>query len=376
MPAEFGRPQWALGTSMWAFADESHLVASYGIADRYRLAIIDLSNGQCRTVSDEIEPADTVAATATHAVIVGGSTTEHDAVVRVDLATGALEWIRSASTSGVEAAFVSSFLSTPEAIEFPTTNGLTAHMFYYAPRNPSSAAPSGELPPLIVVCHGGPTGSASSRFNPEIQYFTSRGFAVADVNYGGSAGFGRAYRERLKGQWGIVDVDDCVNAALHLVGQGVADERRLIVRGRSAGGYTTLAALTLRPGVFAAGASYYGVSDPAQLATATHKFESRYLDGLIGPYPESRELYWSRSPSHHLENLSCPVIFFHGLEDRVVPPSQSQAMADALRAKGIPSALLAFEGEQHGFRRAETIEQCLEAELSFYGNVFGFTPSL
>jgi dipeptidyl aminopeptidase/acylaminoacyl peptidase len=211
--------------------------------------------------------------------------------------------------------------------------------------------------------------------NLEVQYWTSRGFAVADVNYGGSAGYGRAYRERLRGQWGIVDVADSVNAARYLAARGAADADRLIVRGRSSGGYTTLAALTFHSEVFAAGASYYGVADLERLARDTHKFESRYLDSLIGPYPEAQAIYRARSPIAFVERLSSPIIFFQGLEDQIVPPNQSRMMADAVRAKGLPVALLTFEGEQHGFRRAETITRCLEAELFFYGAVFGFTPA-
>jgi dipeptidyl aminopeptidase/acylaminoacyl peptidase len=207
-----------------------------------------------------------------------------------------------------------------------------------------------------------------------VQFWTSRGFAVADVNYGGSSGFGRAYRQRLNGQWGVLDVDDVVAAAKHLVATGKADPSRLAIRGGSAGGYTTLAALTFRPGVFQAGASYYGVSDIEVLARDTHKFESRYLDTLIGPYPAARDVYRARSPVHFVDRLSCSLILFQGLEDKVVPPNQSEMMAAAVRAKGLPVAYLEFEGEQHGFRKASTIVRSLEAELYFYGAVFGFTP--
>jgi dipeptidyl aminopeptidase/acylaminoacyl peptidase len=270
-------------------------------------------------VPTDIEPADSVAATATHAVIVGGSTREHDAVMRIDLATGAVERMRSASAEYV----VGTFVSLPERIEFPTDDGLTAHAIYYAPCNPAAAAPADERPPLIVICHGGPTASATQRLNLEVQYWTSRGFGVVDVNYGGSSGYGRAYRQRLNGRWGIVDVADCVNAAKYLVAQGIADAERLIIRGRSAGGYTTLAALTFRPEVFKSGASYYGIGDLEGLARETHKFEARYLDQLIGPYPEMRDVYRTRSPIHWVERLACPVIFFQGLEDRVVLPNQS-----------------------------------------------------
>jgi dipeptidyl aminopeptidase/acylaminoacyl peptidase len=291
-------------------------------------------------------------------------------VVKIDLASGHIETLRSVSPRKVDPRFISS----PEVIEFPTEAGSTAHGFYYGPRNPDFAPVGNERPPLIVLSHGGPTSAATARLNLELQYWTSRGFAVVDVNYGGSTGYGRAYRERLKGQWGIVDVDDCVNATRFLVACGHADPNRLIIRGRSAGGYTTLAALTFRPGVFKAGASHYGVGDLERLASETHKFESRYLDSLIGPYPAAADVYRARSPIHAIERLACPIIFFQGLEDQVVPPNQAQSMADALRQKRVPVALLMFEGEQHGFRRAATIVRCLEAELFFYGKIFGFSP--
>jgi dipeptidyl aminopeptidase/acylaminoacyl peptidase len=232
-------------------------------------------------------------------------------------------------------------------------------------------APPGERPPLVVISHGGPTGSNSPALKLEIQYRTSRGLAVLDVNYGGSTGYGRAYRQRLNGQWGVVDVDDCLNGARYLVKQGQVDGERLAIMGGSAGGYTTLCALTFRD-LFKAGASYYGVSDIEALAKETHKFESRYLDRLIGPYPEYRRLYQERSPIHFVERLSCPVIFFQGLEDEVVPPNQAEMMVEALRAKGLPVAYLTFEGEQHGFRRAENIKRACEAEHYFYSKIFDF----
>jgi dipeptidyl aminopeptidase/acylaminoacyl peptidase len=368
MEAEFGRPLWQLGTSTWAVADERRLVVTYAQKGRWHLATIDRSTRVLEPVVTDVEPGESVAATRTHAVLLGGSTGAPDAVVRVDLATGVVETLRVASPVPVDARF----LSAPEAIEFPTDGGLTAHAFYYPPVNPDFRPLSGERPPLIVVSHGGPTAATHARLNLEVQYWTSRGFAVVDVNYGGSAGYGRAYRQRLKGQWGVVDVADCVNAARDLATRGRVDADRLIIRGRSAGGYTTLAALTFHPGVFKAGASYYGIADLERLARETHKFESRYLDSLIGPYPATRDRYRARSPIDHVHRLSRPLILFQGLEDRTVPPDQSRSMADAVRAKGLPVALLTFEGEQHGFRKADTIVRCLEAELFFYGAIFGF----
>jgi dipeptidyl aminopeptidase/acylaminoacyl peptidase len=262
-------------------------------------------------------------------------------------------------------------LSLPQAVEFPTSNGLTAYAFYYPPQNEDYRAPGDDRPPLIVESHGGPTAATNAVFNIGKQYWTNRGFAVLDVNYGGSTGYGRAYRQRLNGQWGIVDVEDCMNGARYLVEQGLADGDRLAVHGGSAGGYTTLCALAFHD-VFGAGASYFGVSDAEALAKDTHKFESRYLDNMIGPYPERRDLYIERSPIHFTSQINCPLILFQGLEDRVVPASQAQMMFEAVKAKGIPVAYLPFPGEQHGFRRAENIKRTLEAELYFYGKVFDF----
>lgn len=371
MTADAGRPQWQLGMSTWAFADASRLVVTYQERGRWRLATLNGQTGAFTPVRTNLEPGENIAATRTHAVFAGGSQAALEAVVRVDLETGAAETIRAVS----EAIMDEGYLSPPEPIEFPTDEGLTAHGFHYAPRNRDFTAPAGERPPLIVISHGGPTASTSTRLNLEVQYWTSRGFAVVDVNYGGSSGYGRAYRRRLNGRWGVVDVADCVNAARHLTATGQADPARLAIRGRSAGGYTTLAALTFHQDVFKVGASYYGISDLEAMARETHKFEARYLDRLIGPYPAERDVYRARSPIHFVDRLSCPVIFFQGLEDRVVPPDQSRIMADALRAKGLPVAVLAFEGEQHGFRKRGTIICCLEAELYFYGAVLGFIPA-
>ena len=261
-------------------------------------------------------------------------------------------------------------IAQPQAIEFPTNEGLTAHGFYYPPTNPDFAAPEGTYPPLIVRSHEGPTSQSFAEFDTDLQYWTSRGFAVVSVNYGGSTGYGRQYRERLKGAWGIADLNNCVNAALYLVSQGLADENSLLIRDGSAGGYTTLCALTFRQ-TFAAGASYFGVGDLGALARDTHKFESRYLDELIGPYPQREDLYEERSPIFHTDLLRTPMIILQGLEDKVVPPKQAEAMMEALRTNAVPFVYLPFEGEQHGFRKAETIVHCAEAELSFYARILG-----
>jgi dipeptidyl aminopeptidase/acylaminoacyl peptidase len=263
-------------------------------------------------------------------------------------------------------------ISVGTPVDFPARGG-TAHALWYPPKNRDYEAPPGELPPLIVLSHGGPTSMASNSFSLGIQFWTSRGFGVADVNYGGSTGYGRAYREKLYGQWGVVEVEDCVAAANILVERGLADGNRLIIRGGSAGGFTTLAALTSCD-LFKAGASYFGVADLMLLAKDTHKFESRYLDKLIGPLPEAESLYRERSPIHHLDRLSCPVIFFQGEDDKTVPPNQAEAMVEAMKARGLPVAYYSFAGEGHGFRKAETLRRALELELDFYGRVFGFTP--
>jgi dipeptidyl aminopeptidase/acylaminoacyl peptidase len=364
--AEFGRPQWVFGTATWVFAGPDRIVTAYTREGRWRLATVHAPTGMLTDVATELSPHDWLAATPQHAVFIGGTPAQPDAVVRYDFESGRSEVLRRSSAIEVDPGYV----STPEPVEFPTGGGRTAHAFYYPPRNKDFIGPKGERPPLIVLSHGGPTTAAKTNFDVALQFWTSRGFAVADVNYGGSSGYGREYRQRLNGQWGVVDVEDVVNCARHLVMQGKADVRRLIIRGGSAGGYTTLAALTFYAGVFSAGASYYGISDVEVLARDTHKFEARYLDTLIGPYPEMKETYRARSPIHHVEKLSCALILFQGLEDKVVPPNQSQMMADAVRAKGLPVEYLTFEGEQHGFRRADTIVKCLDAELAFYLAVF------
>jgi dipeptidyl aminopeptidase/acylaminoacyl peptidase len=263
------------------------------------------------------------------------------------------------------------YLSVPEAIEFPTEGGVTAHAFYYPPKNPDYEAPAGELPPLIVYVHGGPTGAVSNALDLNDQFWTSRGFGYLVVNYGGSTGYGRDYRKRLNGQWGVVDVNDSVNAARYLVDRGLVDGNRVAITGGSAGGYTVLRALTSTH-YFKAGASHFGISDLEVFHADTHKFESMYDQGLIGRWPEERHIYRERSAIHSLDHIEAPVILFQGLEDKIVPPSQAELIVDALRKKGLPVAYIAFEGEQHGFRIAKNIKRSLEGELYFYSQVFGF----
>jgi len=367
MEAEFGRPQWVFGMSTYAFESADRIICTYVEQGTWHLASLDTATRRLEPIEIPYTEISYVRAGHGRVVFLAGSPTESASIVQLDLATRRLEVLRRSSEVEIEGGY----LSSPRAIEFPTEHGLTAHAFFYPPKNRDYVAPPGERPPLLVISHGGPTGATSTTLNLGIQYWTSRGIAVLDVNYGGSTGYGREYRKRLEGQWGIVDVDDCVNGARYLVERGEVDGDRLAIRGGSAGGYTTLCALTFRK-VFKAGASYYGVSDLEALTKETHKFESRYLDRLIGPYPERRDIYRERSPINFTDRLSCPVIFFQGLEDKIVPPNQAELMVEALRAKGLPVAYVPFEGEQHGFRRAESIKRSLEGELYFYSQVFGF----
>jgi dipeptidyl aminopeptidase/acylaminoacyl peptidase len=365
MDAEFGRPQWLLGMATYAFESPDQIVCAYNWRGRWLVGRLHAGTGTLTPLElpyTDVLPSLRVV--GTQAVLGAGSPSQAFAIVRLDLSTSQIAMLRQSAAGAAEPAW----LSQPRAIEFPTKGGVTAHGFFYPPKNPDYAAPAGKHPPLIVVAHGGPTGAVSTAFSPAIQFWTSRGFAVLDVNYGGSSNYGRVYRLRLNEMWGIVDVDDCINGAEYLIRQRLVDPERLAIRGGSAGGYTTLAAIAFRD-VFRAGAAYFGISDLETFAKETHKFESRYLDKLVGPYPQHRDRYVARSPIH--QRLSCPVIFFQGLEDAIVPPNQSERMYQALRAKGVATAYLAFEGEQHGFRRADTIRRCLEAELYFYAKVFG-----
>ena len=367
--AESGEPQWVFGQSTYAFLPDGSITLIVGGEAGRRLMIID-GDRQAREIELPYTSIGGLVATGSDVLITAASSAEPAAIVRVDTDTGVVEVVRKSSELQIDAGLI----SRPQSVTFPTGDGEEAHAYYYPPTNPGFKAPASEKPPVIVLSHGGPTSAASASFSLDIQFWTSRGFAVTDVNYRGSTGYGRAYRDALKGQWGVVDTEDCINAARHLVDQGLADGRRAIIKGGSAGGYTTLCALVFHD-YFAAGASYYGVADAETLATDTHKFESRYLDGLIGPYPEARDLYRQRSPIDYVDQLSCPVIIFQGLEDEIVPPSQAEAMVKALKAKGVPYAYLPFPGEQHGFRIAANIRRTLDAELYFYGKIFGFEPA-
>ena len=365
--AEFGLPQWAFGMSTYGFATAERIICTYTQNGTWHLASLDTRTKQLEELATPYTAISGLHVASDRVVFSAGSPTETACIVRLDLASQRLTVLRRSGDIEIDAGY----LSRPQALEFPTEHGRTAHALFYPPCNPDYSAPTDERPPLVVKSHGGPTAAAGSTLSLGIQYWTSRGIAVLDVNYGGSTGYGRAYRQRLNGQWGIVDVDDCVNGARYLVEHERVDGQRLAITGGSAGGYTTLCALTFRD-LFRAGASHYGICDLEVLARDTHKFESRYLDSLVGPYPEHRDLYQERSPIHFTDRLSCPLILFQGLEDKIVPPNQAELMAEALRKKGLPVAHVPFAGEQHGFRRAENIKRALDGELYFYSQIFGF----
>jgi dipeptidyl aminopeptidase/acylaminoacyl peptidase len=365
--AEFGLPHWAFGMSTYAFVSAERIICSYTENGTWHLASLDTQTKQLEEISTPYTSISGVHVSSSTLVFSAGSPTEAASIVQLNLDSQQRTVLRRSSDLALD----EGYLSRPQAIEFPTEQGRTAHALFYPPCNQDYTASPDERPPLLVKSHGGPTAAAGSTLSLGIQYWTSRGVAVLDVNYGGSTGYGRAYRQRLNGQWGIVDVDDCANGARYLVERGEVDGKRLAITGGSAGGYTTLCALTFRD-VFGAGASHYGISDLEVLARDTHKFESRYLDSIVGPYPEQQAIYQERSPIHSTDRLSCPLIVFQGLEDKVVPPNQAELMVAALRAKGLPVAYVPFEGEQHGFRRAENIKRALDGELYFYSRIFGF----
>jgi dipeptidyl aminopeptidase/acylaminoacyl peptidase len=368
--AEFGIPHWVFAQSTYAFVSPDRLVCNYEDREGSHLSFLDVNTGTLTPIELSYTGFGYIQANTERIVLIVASPTESPAIIQIDVATMESKVLRRSSSITIDQAYI----SIARHIEFPTEHELTAFAYYYEPCNANYQAPQGELPPLLVISHGGPTASTSNTLSLQIQFWTSRGFAVLDVDYGGSTGYGREYRERLRGQWGVVDVNDCINGAKYLVSRGLVDGKRLAIRGGSAGGYTTLCALTFSE-VFSAGASHFGVSDLEVFVHDTHKFESRYLDGLVGPFPEKKELYHQRSAINYTDQLSCPVIFFQGLEDKIVPPSQAEIMVEALRAKHLPVAYLAFEGEQHGFRRSENIKRTLEAELYFYSKVFKFDLS-
>ena len=360
MEAEFAEPDWTFANSSYDFLADGRIVAHWtghlGILGEAPLDVPYTTFSSVRACGDKV-------------AAIAASPTLAPAVVVIDPDTAEVTVVRESRPVAVDPGY----LSTPRRIDFPTTGGRTAHALFYPPANAGAQGPPGERPPLVVTSHGGPTAQASTALNLRTQFWTSRGFALVDVDYGGSSGYGRAYRRQLDGQWGVVDVDDCVAAARHLAEVGEVDGRRMVIRGSSASGLTALLALTTD--VFAAGASLYGVADLAALATDTHKFEARYLDGLVGPWPEAAEVYRQRSPLTHAGQLKAPLVIFQGLDDKVVPPAQAEVLVDALRRAELPVAYLTFEGEAHGFRKAETLQRVQEAELSFYAQILGFEPA-
>ncbi len=371
MDAEVHRPAWVFDDPSYAVCDDGTVVVAAMRGSLAELWVVPADGSSPRrldfpwTSFECLRPAGPYPDSAVTAIV--ASPAHEPSGVRIDVSSSDVETIRPPSRPELDPAY----LSIPTPITFPTTDGAESHGLYYPPTNPEAKAPSDERPPLLVLGHGGPTGAARSQLQLGIQYWTSRGIAVVDVNYRGSTGYGTAYREAIRGLWGVCDVDDCVAAARHLVRSGEVDGDRLIIRGSSAGGYTTLCALAFHK-VFAAGASRYGIADLAALAIDTHKFEARYMDSLVGPYPEADDIYRARSPIHFVNDFEAPMIVLQGSEDVVVPPNQAEMIVAALEERSIPVAYLLFEGEQHGFRRAESIVAALEAELSFFAQILGF----
>ena len=369
--AEFGGPAWTFGSRSFAFLGDGRIFCGYDSRGLTSFGLLDPEDGRLEPLELGLDSwGSSVCAEGSQVVLIAGSSTIPSRVLRIDVSSGSEQVLRTSAELPVSA----EYFSVPRAIEFPTEGGLMAHAFVYSPTNPNFEAPEDERPPVIVMSHGGPTGHTSAIFSIEMQFWTSRGFAAVDVNYGGSTGYGRAYRERLNGEWGVVDLQDCVNAARYLVSLGEADPDRLLITGGSAGGYTTICALTFTD-AFAAGATYFGIADLEQFGGGeTHKFELKYEHTLVGPYPERADIYRARSPIYFVDRISTPMLVLQGADDKVVPPSQAELIVGALQERGIPHTYLLYEGEGHGFRKAENIISSLEAELSFYAQVLGFEP--
>ncbi len=367
LPAEFATPQWVFGMSTYGFLDSDNILCCYSQNGQWQLAHLHWHSRTFTPLDSGLTDISGLAGHQGKALLLGGNAVSSTALFHYEHASGELTPLAFSAQEQLPTAY----LSHPQAVSFATTDGETAHGFYYPPCNPDYSGPTDERPPLLIICHGGPTGATESSLNIKTQFWTSRGFAVLDVNYRGSTGYGRQYRDRLKNNWGLTDVVDVVSAAEFAISQGWADPEKIAIRGSSAGGYTVLAALTFSDR-FAVGASLYGIGDLETLARDTHKFESRYLDSLVGKYPEQAAIYRARSPLFNIEKLNCPVIFLQGLEDKVVPPNQAEAMVNSLTEKGIANAYVTFANEAHGFRQKENIERAIEAELFFYSKVLGF----
>jgi len=370
--AELGYPQWVFDLSRYAFLGDDRIACIFTRSAVDGLEILDLESGKLTSLdlpfSSYSSPA--LRSHGTRVVFPAASPTQPSAVIELDTESGERQVLRQSTEMELDERYI----TVAQAIEFPGTGGQTSHGFYYAPTSPDYEGPKDELPPLIVLVHGGPTAHVTTALDLEIQLFTSRGIAVVDLNYGGSTGYGREYRDRLRGTWGVVDVEDSAAAVRYLAERGDVDPARVQITGGSAGGYTTLMALAVRD-EFASGASYFGVADLVTFHAETHKFESHYDDYLVGPWPDAMELYRERSPVVHADSISDPLLLLQGLDDKVVPPSQSEVIVEALKRRGIPYAYIAFAGEGHGFRKAENIKRAADAHLSFLGQVSGFEPA-
>jgi len=370
--AELGYPQWVFDLSRYAFLGDDRVACTFTRSAVDGLEILDLESGKLTSLdlpfSSYSSPA--LRSHGTRVVFPAASPTQPSAVIELDTESGERQVLRQSTEMELDERYI----TVAQAIEFPGTGGQSSHGFYYAPTNPDYEGPKGELPPLVVLVHGGPTAHVTTALDLEIQLFTSRGIAVIDLNYGGSTGYGREYRDRLRGTWGVVDIEDSAAAVRYLAERGDVDPARVQITGGSAGGYTTLMALAVRD-EFASGASYFGVADLVTFHADTHKFESHYDDYLVGPWPEAMDLYRERSPVTHADSISDPLLLLQGLDDKVVPPSQSEVIVEALKRRGVPYAYIAFEGEGHGFRKAENIKRAADAHLSFLGQVSGFEPA-
>lgn len=368
--SEFGLPQWIFGQTTYAFSANNSVICTHITNGIGLLSVIDLDTLEITAVETPQNSFVSICAADSTVCFIAASENTFTQVIRLNTDNFESEVIASSCNTNIE----DGYLSRGQSFSFETRHADKAYAIYYPPVNREHEAPEGDLPPLIVLCHGGPTGMADASLDLRKQYWTSRGFAIVDVNYSGSTGYGRNYRNRLNGEWGVRDVEDVCDAANYFADKGIVDKNRLVIKGSSAGGYTVLAALTFH-NTFSCGASYYGISNLESLITDTHKFESRYTDRLIGSYPEHRQLYHDRSPVNFVDRISCPVIFFQGMEDRVVPPSQAEKMVAALKNKGIAVSYVSFENEQHGFRHASTIKAALDSELYFYSVILGFNPA-
>ena len=369
LDADFAGPDWQFGFSSYDFMADSSVICTYKDRDRDILIKVGREDSVPEKIQNDYSSISDVSVLNDVIYFIGSSPVVPAELVSISLAENTINTLRQSREATIDA----SFISEAEFIEFDTTENAKSFALFYPPKHAHSQGAPDEKPPLLVMSHGGPTSATSTSYNLAIQYWTSRGIAVVDVNYRGSSGFGRAYRNALRNQWGVFDTADCIAAARFLEQRGDVDGSRMAIRGGSAGGYTTLCALTFHD-VFQAGASYYGVADAEILATETHKFESRYLDQLMGPYPAARDVYVSRSPIHYADQIRAAVIVFQGLEDQIVPPAQAELMVDGLVQNKLPHVYMTFRGEQHGFRQAANIIKTLESELSFYGQILGFSP--